>query len=90
MYKRYLKRILDFNIALVALVCLSPLLLMVTVWLIFANKGAGAFFYQERPGKDAKPFKLVKFKTMTDERGADGEVLLDKYRITYLTTTDNS
>ena len=82
MYKRYLKRILDFNIALVALVCLSPLLLMVTVWLIFANKGAGAFFLQERPGKKAKIFKIVKFKTMTDERDGDGKLLPDAQRLT--------
>ena len=72
MYKRYFKGILDFIIALMALVCLSPLLLMVTVWLLFANKGAGAFFLQERPGKKAKIFKIVKFKTMTDERDGDG------------------
>ena len=82
MYKRYFKRILDFNIALVALVCLSPLLLMVTVWLIFANKGAGAFFLQERPGKKAKIFKIVKFKTMTDERDGDGKLLPDAQRLT--------
>ena len=82
MYKQYFKRILDFNIALVALVCLSPLLLMVTVWLIFANKGAGAFFLQERPGKKAKIFKIVKFKTMTDERDGDGKLLPDAQRLT--------
>ena len=82
MYKRYFKRILDFNIALVALVCLSPLLLIVTVWLHFANKGAGAFFLQERPGKKAKIFKIVKFKTMTDERDGDGKLLPDAQRLT--------
>ena len=65
-----------------ALVCLSPLLLMVTVWLIFANKGAGAFFLQERPGKKAKIFKIVKFKTMTDERDGDGKLLPDAQRLT--------
>ncbi len=82
MYKNYIKRILDFGIALVALVCLSPLLLVVTVWLHFANKGAGAFFLQERPGKDGRIFKIIKFKTMTDERNADGNLLPDLQRIT--------
>jgi len=82
MYKNYIKRILDFGIALVALVCLSPLLLVVTVWLHLANKGAGAFFLQERPGKDGKIFKIIKFKTMTDERDADGNLLPDLQRIT--------
>ena len=69
-------------IALVALVCLSPILLVVTVWLHFANKGAGAFFLQERPGLHGKIFKIVKFKTMTDERDADGKLLPDLQRIT--------
>lgn len=82
MYKNYIKRILDFGIALVALVCLSPLLLVVTVWLHLANKGAGAFFLQERPGKDGKIFKIIKFKTMTDERDADGNLLPDADRLT--------
>lgn len=82
MYKHFLKRILDFCIALVALLCLSPLLLVVTVWLHIANKGAGAFFLQDRPGKDGKIFKIVKFKTMTDERDADGKLLPDANRLT--------
>ena len=82
MYKNYIKRILDFCIALVALVCLSPLLLVVTVWLHLANKGAGAFFLQERPGKDGKIFKIIKFKTMTDERDSEGNLLPDLQRIT--------
>lgn len=82
MYKRYFKRILDFSIAFVALLCLSPLLLVVTVWLHFANKGAGAFFLQDRPGKDAKIFTIVKFKTMTDERDRDGKLLPDAQRLT--------
>lgn len=81
-YRNYIKRILGFLIALVALVCLSPLLLVVTIWLHFANKGAGAFFFQERPGKDAKIFKIIKFKTMTDERDADGALLPDAQRLT--------
>ncbi len=82
MYKHFFKRLIDFLIALVALVCLSPLLLIVTLWLHFANKGAGAFFFQERPGKDGKIFKVVKYKTMTDERDAQGELLPDAQRLT--------
>ena len=82
MYKHFFKRIIDFCIAFFVLLCLSPLILVVTIWLHFANKGAGAFFFQERPGKDAKIFKVIKFKTMTDERGADGELLPDAQRLT--------
>lgn len=82
MYRRFFKRILDFIVALVALTVLSPLLLIVTIWLHFANKGAGAFFLQERPGLHGKTFKIIKFKTMTDERGSDGELLPDGERIT--------
>ena len=81
-YRNYIKRILGFLIALVALVCLSPLLLVVTIWLHFANKGAGAFFFQERPGKNGRIFKIVKFKTMTDERNEKGELLPDSQRLT--------
>lgn len=81
-YRKYVKRALGFSIALVALIVLSPLLLVVTVWLHFANKGAGAFFLQERPGKDSKVFKIIKFKTMTDERDAQGELLPDNERLT--------
>ena len=82
MYKNFVKRFIDFWIALIALICLSPLLLIITVWLHFANKGAGAFFFQERPGNDAKIFKVIKFKTMTDERDADGKLLPDAQRLT--------
>lgn len=82
MYKHFFKRAFDFCISLTALVVLSPLLLLVTLWLYFANKGAGVFFFQERPGKDAKLFRIVKFKTMTDERGADGRLLPDAQRLT--------
>ena len=82
MYRHFFKRLLDFCISLVALVALSPLLLAVTVWLHFANKGAGAFFLQERPGLHGKIFKIVKFKTMTDERDAEGELLPDAQRLT--------
>ncbi len=82
MYKHFFKRFFDFILSLLALICLSPLLLVVTVWLHFANKGAGAFFFQERPGKDAKIFKVIKFKTMTDERGPNGQLLPDAQRLT--------
>jgi lipopolysaccharide/colanic/teichoic acid biosynthesis glycosyltransferase len=82
MYKNFFKRIIDFTIALIGLVCLSPILLVVTIWLHFANKGAGAFFTQERPGKNAKIFRVIKFKTMTDERDADGNLLPDAQRLT--------
>ena len=82
MYKNFFKRFLDFWISLIALICISPILLVVTIWLHFANKGAGAFFLQERPGKDAKIFKVIKFKTMTDERDADGKLLPDAQRLT--------
>lgn len=81
-YKNYIKRVLGFLIALTALVCLSPLLLVVTIWLHFANRGAGAFFLQERPGKDGRIFKIVKFKTMTDERDDTGNLLPDSQRLT--------
>jgi len=82
MYKNFFKRIIDFCISLLALICLSPILLVVTIWLHFANKGAGAFFLQERPGKNAKVFKIIKFKTMTDERDTDGNLLPDAQRLT--------
>ena len=82
MYKNALKRFLDFWIALIALVAVSPLLVVVTVWLSVANKGAGAFFFQERPGKDGRVFKIIKYKTMTDERDADGRLLPDEQRLT--------
>lgn len=82
MYKNFFKRFLDFWIALIALICLSPILLVVTIWLHFANKGAGAFFCQDRPGKDGKIFKVIKFKTMTDERDSDGNLLPSVQRLT--------
>jgi len=82
MYKNFFKRLIDFTIALIALVCVSPILLIVTIWLHFANKGAGAVFTQERPGKNAKIFHVIKFKTMTDERDADGNLLPDAQRLT--------
>ncbi len=73
---------MDFGISLIALICLSPLLIVVTIWLHFSNKGAGAFFFQERPGKDAKIFKVIKFKTMTDEKDENGVLLPDAQRLT--------
>lgn len=82
MYKHFFKRFIDFWIALVALICISPILIVVTIWLHFANKGAGAFFLQERPGKNGKIFKVIKFKSMTDERDADGNLLPDSQRLT--------
>ena len=82
MYKHFFKRFFDFWIALIALICISPILLVVTIWLHFANKGAGVFFFQERPGKDGKIFKVIKFKTMTDEKDADGNLLPDADRLT--------
>ena len=82
MYRKYFKRLIDFIVSLLALICLSPILFVVTIWLHFANKGAGAFFLQERPGKDAKIFKIIKFKTMTDERDSNGKLLPDAQRLT--------
>jgi lipopolysaccharide/colanic/teichoic acid biosynthesis glycosyltransferase len=82
MYRHFFKRFLDFWISLFLLICFSPVLLVVAVFLHFANKGAGAFFLQERPGKDGRIFKIVKFKTMTDERDAQGQLLSDEARLT--------
>lgn len=82
MYKHFFKRVIDFTIALVALLLIGWFLIIIAIWLHFANKGAGAFFFQERPGKDEKIFKVVKFKSMTDERDAEGNLLPDKERIT--------
>ena len=86
MYKKYFKRIIDFSLSLIALLLIWPILLCVTIWLHFANKGAGAFFYQERPGKDGKIFKIIKFKSMTDERDEDGNLLPVAQRITKIGT----
>ena len=82
MYKHFFKRFLDFWISLIALIIISPLLLIVTIWLHFANKSAGAFFFQERPGYKGKLFKVIKYKTMTDERDANGNLLPDEVRLT--------
>ena len=82
MYKYFFKRWVDIIISFSVLVAISPILLVVTVWLQFANKGAGAFFTQDRPGKDEKLFKVIKFKTMTDERDENGKLLPDVDRLT--------
>lgn len=82
MYKHFFKRLLDIIISGIALLLIGWFLIIVTIFLHFANKGAGAFFFQERPGKDAKIFKVIKFKTMTDERDADGKLLPDEKRLT--------
>lgn len=82
MYKHFFKRLIDFILVLCVLLVIWPILLVITVWLHFANKGAGAFFFQERPGKDGKIFKVIKFKTMTDERDANGILLPDAERLT--------
>ena len=82
MYKSFFKRFFDFWISLIVLICISPILLVVTIWLHFANKGAGAFFTQDRPGKNGKIFKVIKYKTMTDERDDDGKLLPDELRLT--------
>ena len=82
MYKHFFKRFLDFWISLIVLIIISPILIVVTIWLHFANKGAGAFFLQERPGKDEKIFKVIKYKTMTDEKDETGKLLPDAQRLT--------
>lgn len=82
MYKNYFKRFFDFTIALLALICLGCFLAIVAIGLHFANKGAGVFFFQDRPGYKGKIFKVIKFKTMTDERDAEGNLLPDEKRLT--------
>lgn len=82
MYKYVLKRVIDFILVFIILVVVGPILLLITIWLHFANKGAGAFFTQERPGKDGKIFRVIKFKAMTDERDTDGNLLPDAQRLT--------
>lgn len=82
MYVHFFKRLFDFLISLSVLICLSPILVLVTIGLYFINKGAGAFFMQARPGKNAKIFKVIKFKTMTDQRDVNGHLLPDAERLT--------
>lgn len=82
MYKHFFKRLIDLFISTIALLCIGWLILLVAIFLYFTNKGAGAFFFQERPGKDGKIFKVIKFKTMTDERDGNGKLLPDAHRLT--------
>jgi len=82
MYKHFFKRVFDFLISFIALILIGWFLILVAVFLHFANKGAGAFFFQERPGKGEKIFKVIKFKTMTDERDENDNLLPDEQRIT--------
>lgn len=82
MYKNYLKRICDFIISFLALIVFSWLIIFVTIWLYLINKESGAFFTQTRPGKNGKLFKVIKFRTMTDERDENGELLPDEIRLT--------
>lgn len=82
MYKNFFKRIIDFILVFCVLVVIWPILLLITFWLHFANKGAGVFFLQNRPGKNGKIFKVIKFKTMTDERDIEGNLLPNEQRVT--------
>src|SRR5690554_6243524 len=82
MYKHFFKRLIDFTLSLIGFIIISPIFIVVWIWLTIANKGAGALFFQERPGKDEKIFKVIKFKTMTDERDASGKLLPDAERLT--------
>lgn len=82
MYRNFFKRVIDFLIVLTALLIIWPFLLLIYIWLTIANKGAGAIFYQERPGLHGKIFKVMKFKSMTDERDADGNLLPNELRLT--------
>ena len=82
MYKHFFKRLLDILISSIALLCIGWFILLVAIFLHFTNKGAGAFFFQERPGKNEKIFKVIKFKTMTDERDIEGNLLPDAQRLT--------
>ena len=82
MYKHFFKRLLDFFISAIVLLIIWPILLLIAIFLHFANRGAGAFFTQPRPGKNGKIFKVIKFKTMTDEKDANGKLLPDAQRLT--------
>ena len=82
MYAHFFKRVIDFSVAFVFLLLFGWLLLIIAVWLHFVNKGTGAFFFQERPGRDGKMFRICKFKSMTDERDAEGNLLPDRERLT--------
>jgi lipopolysaccharide/colanic/teichoic acid biosynthesis glycosyltransferase len=82
MYKHFFKWVFDFVIALIALLLIGWFIILVAIILLFANKGAGAFFTQDRPGKDEKIFKLIKFKSMTDEKDENGNLLPEQQRLT--------
>ena len=82
MYKHFFKRIIDFTLSLTGFIIISPIFIILWIWLTIANKGAGALFFQERPGKNERIFKVIKFKTMTDERDASGNLLPDAQRLT--------
>lgn len=82
MYRHFLKRFFDFIISLIAIICLSPILLVIMALLFFANEGAGVFFFQERPGYKGRIFRIIKFKTMNEKKGEDGKLLPDMLRIT--------
>ena len=82
MYNSFLKRLLDFLLAMIGFIIISPVFLLLWIWLSIANKGAGAFFFQERPGKDEKIFRVIKFKTMNDRKDASGKLLPDAQRLT--------
>ena len=84
MYSHFFKRVIDFILVFIVLVVIWPILLLITIWLHFANKGAGAFFTQERPGKDGRIFRVIKFKSMTDERDVEGKLLPDAKRLTHV------
>ena len=81
-YKRYFKRLFDFLLSLLGFIIISPVFILLWIWLTIANKGAGAFFFQERPGKDEKIFRVIKFKTMNDRKDASGNLLPDAQRLT--------
>ena len=82
MYKHFFKRIIDFTLSLTGFIIISPIFIILWIWLTIANKGAGALFFQERPGKNERIFKVIKFKTMTDQRDASGNLLPDAERLT--------
>jgi len=82
MYKNYLKRTFDLLLSLIGFILISPVFIILWIWMTIANKGAGALFFQERPGKEEKIFKVIKFKTMSEERDADGKLLPDAERLT--------
>ena len=82
MYSNFFKRIIDFTLSLFGFIIISPIFFVVWIWLSMANKGAGALFFQERPGKNERVFKVIKFKTMTDERDVSGKLLPDADRLT--------